>query len=784
MYYQDVRKLAGDKNLAEKNGHSYRISQREPSVFNYSWLSLILLLACQTGYSQIQPKYNPLFNDGVVSSIYITMDADSLNALLDPSNWEEDHEYPATFVWSDGSSRDTLKNVGFRLRGNTSRQSAKKSFKVKFNHFGGKKYQGLSDLNLNGEHNDPSLSRAKIVWDLMRKAGIDAPRANHVLLFVNNEYKGIYLNVEHIDNDYFQARDKDEEGQIFKCFYGCDFKYRGSNPSQYPSTVYEPQNHEDDPNTYDLIEFIRRLNAKDDPNFRCKLEEVFDVDAYLKTMAMEVLAGHWDNPLFNKNNAYVYIPTNGARLEIMAYDVDNTMGVDWFGEDWGDKNIYSWAEPSNDRPLFYNLMSQSDYKTRYGYLIKHWLQTFLQSDSINALVNKTRDRIKPYRGTDIYSGLDYGYTYNDFLNSFESMNDRHVKYGIKEYFAKRLSTAQSQLQNTQVSPYFGDIRSAYKNGKYIMSFTAEAMEALKVEITYRLDNGSWQTLELKDDGQGIDAFKNDHRYHFERSGTQPATIQLTLKAVDLSNRESKWPVCNTYNYSIGYNEVPQLFINEWMADNTDIKDEAGEAEDWIEIYNAGEEDIYLGQYYLSDNLQKPDKWLMPDITLPAKSWVSFWADEDGSQGPGHANFKLSKDGEFIGIFDNADNYFAPIDTVRFGLSQTNVAYGRYPDGGPLVGKLSLPTKGETNVFTTTNDVLSKFKLFPNPTYSIITVLHSDHWEFLNISNLNGTVLASAKTIIPNGIELDTSDLPDGVYTITLQSATGKTKVVKWVKQKP
>lgn len=125
MYYQDVRKLAGNKNLAQKIGHSYPIRHRESSVFNYSWLSLLLLLACQTGFGQIQPKYNPLFNDGVVPSIYITMDADSLNALLDPSNWEEDHEYPATFVWSDGSNRDTLKNVGFRLRGNTSRQSAK-----------------------------------------------------------------------------------------------------------------------------------------------------------------------------------------------------------------------------------------------------------------------------------------------------------------------------------------------------------------------------------------------------------------------------------------------------------------------------------------------------------------------------------------------------------------------------------------------------------------------------------------------------------------------------------
>lgn len=88
MHHQNVRKLAGNKNLVVKNGHSYPIRQRESSVFNYSWLSLILLLACQTVYSQIQPRYNPLFNDTVVPRIDITMDADSLNALLDPSNWE------------------------------------------------------------------------------------------------------------------------------------------------------------------------------------------------------------------------------------------------------------------------------------------------------------------------------------------------------------------------------------------------------------------------------------------------------------------------------------------------------------------------------------------------------------------------------------------------------------------------------------------------------------------------------------------------------------------------
>ncbi|MBL0099981.1 MAG: CotH kinase family protein [Saprospiraceae bacterium] len=61
------------------------------------------------------------------------------------------------------------------MRGNTSRVSAKKSFKIKFNHFGSGKFYGLSDLNLNGEHNDPSIVRSKLSWDMMKMAGIKLP---------------------------------------------------------------------------------------------------------------------------------------------------------------------------------------------------------------------------------------------------------------------------------------------------------------------------------------------------------------------------------------------------------------------------------------------------------------------------------------------------------------------------------------------------------------------------------------------------------------------------------
>ena len=52
-----------------------------------------------------------------------------------------------------------------------------------------------------------------------------------------------------------------------------------------------------------------------------------------------------------------------------------------------------------------------------------------------------------------------------------------------------------------------------------------------------------------------------------------------------------------------------------MADNTIIKDNAGEFDDWIEIFNADNKTIWLGDKYLTDNPESPDKWKMPDINL-------------------------------------------------------------------------------------------------------------------------------------------------------------------------
>ncbi|MFZ0034335.1 MAG: lamin tail domain-containing protein, partial [Sedimentisphaerales bacterium] len=130
---------------------------------------------------------------------------------------------------------------------------------------------------------------------------------------------------------------------------------------------------------------------------------------------------------------------------------------------------------------------------------------------------------------------------------------------------------------------------------------------------------------------------------------------------------------------------PTLAINEFMASNnsaSDINDPQGDFDDWIEIYNYGYAPIDLAGMYLTDDLNNPTKWQIPSghssqTTLPADGFVVIWADDETTDGPLHANFKLSAGGEEIGLFDIDGS--TPIDAIVFGNQTTNISYGRYPD---------------------------------------------------------------------------------------------------------
>ncbi len=129
----------------------------------------------------------------------------------------------------------------------------------------------------------------------------------------------------------------------------------------------------------------------------------------------------------------------------------------------------------------------------------------------------------------------------------------------------------------------------------------------------------------------------------------------------------------------GVNAFEDLVINEVMASNitAQINPDNSDFVDWIEIYNNGDKIINIQGIYVTDDLSDPYKWqLKEDVALDPNRYYIIWAD--GLDYENHASFKLSGNGEQIGLFDPDGRI---IDTLTFGVQRNDISFGRYPDGG-------------------------------------------------------------------------------------------------------
>jgi len=135
----------------------------------------------------------------------------------------------------------------------------------------------------------------------------------------------------------------------------------------------------------------------------------------------------------------------------------------------------------------------------------------------------------------------------------------------------------------------------------------------------------------------------------------------------------------------------QVRINEFVADNEDgLRTVAGAAADWIELFNAGTNQVDLSGWYLTDLTNTPTKWRVPDgVTIPAQGYLVIFADgstNSMTNGELHASFSLSKSGEYLGLVRpdgvTVEDEFAPAFPEQF----EDISYGRAGREFELVGK--------------------------------------------------------------------------------------------------
>jgi hypothetical protein len=398
---------------------------------------------------------NTLFDDSKVPSIFITIAKDSLNILLATGNEESNHYFPATFVFDDGAQKDTVQKVGFRLRGNTSRYSKKKSFKISFNEFEkGGSYQEVKKLNLNGQHNDPTMIREKLFYDIWKKAGNPERRANFVRLYVNKEYKGAYTNIEEIDTDWLKRTYGENKGNLYKCTYPADLAYINDDQNSYkkiqnnPTTrAYDLSTNQSADDYSDLVDLCKKINQPVDNQFVTDVEKILNVESVIKAFALDVALGNWDDYAYNKNNYFIYHNQKTKKFEFITYDTDNCVGVNWItGKDWATLNCYKWLPTGNEkRPLISKLLEVPAYKNKYSDYLNQITKTITKPDSIFPRIDVLHNVIEAAALEDTYKKLDWGYTNGSWESGFTKSIDGHSPYGVKPFFTKRYTSTVSQV---------------------------------------------------------------------------------------------------------------------------------------------------------------------------------------------------------------------------------------------------------------------------------------------------------------------------------------------------
>ncbi|MCK5851668.1 chitobiase/beta-hexosaminidase C-terminal domain-containing protein [bacterium] len=185
---------------------------------------------------------------------------------------------------------------------------------------------------------------------------------------------------------------------------------------------------------------------------------------------------------------------------------------------------------------------------------------------------------------------------------------------------------------------------------------------------------------------------------------------MTIKA-DLSAAgfpENLVYYTNIWKYMIGTNEpaaipppIPPLEINDDFSD-------------WIELYNSSPTSVNLKGWSLTDKSSDSDKWIFPDTNITAGGYLVILCDgkniisATGSYLFLHTNFKLTKDGEFLGLYDNSSprNFisgFSPKYPQQsffhsYGWSQASNSYlyfskstpGKINDGETFAGVIGSP----------------------------------------------------------------------------------------------
>ena len=380
---------------------------------------------------------------------------------------------PGTFEWRG----HTIENVGVRFKGNSSSspdQRHKRSFLVKFNEFEkGQRFLGLRRVALDNAVQFGSLFSEPLITEILRDLGLPASRCNFTRLFVNDEYQGVYVNVERVDESFVQTQFGKPMGPLFKGEGGPggNLASVGNGVALYQKGFEAKTDAAED--AFDaLVAFILAVSSPPNSQDLEVLKGVMAIDDFLRTMAVMLFSGAFDQLTgWNPHNYYLYRSVDDGRWHYLTSDLDVGFADKAFGripviDGWNAAWPVTGGPP---RPLLEKILSDSTLLERYRSEADRILESYFRPEQLNSKLDALyrmieddleKDPFPPGRVT-VPSDRDYA----DTIASMKAFVDRRYREARRQLDQpgarpRAVSPLPSAPRNQNQQPQPGELKGA------------------------------------------------------------------------------------------------------------------------------------------------------------------------------------------------------------------------------------------------------------------------------------------------------------------------------------
>lgn len=684
-------------------------------------------------------KSQSFYDIGTIQEIKIVFSQSNWDYMLDTAKAGDESYLMAQTVTINGTVFDS---VGVKYKGNSTYKAnqTKNPWHIELDTYKPQDYQGFKDIKLSNVAKDPSFLREVLTYEVARKYMV-APRSNYAVVYVNGSQIGLYSNSEAISKTFIKLHLSSNTETFIKCNPPAG---AGPGTTDYPNLVYEGTDSVDyyagyelksDHGWDDLIAFTDTLK-----NHVAAIEEFLNVD---QTLWMHA----FNNGLVNLDsysggfaqNYYLYRMENGQFYPVV-WDMNESFGQFSMTGTINLTNTTSKAQMthllhSNDAswPLIQKLLSVPMYKRMYLAHLKTIItENFTSNSGVNASLFYNRAQAL-YSLIDNAVSLDpnklttYAQFQSNITNDVTSGGGGGPggggpgggsSPGLKNLMDARATylLGLSDLSATQptISNVIANVPGALPASGFITANVTNAT-AVYVHVRDSID-GRYIRNEMYDDGQHGDGAANDGVFGASIY-LQSVQKQFYIYA-DAATIGRFSPERAGFEYhTVGF-QTPTtgLVINEFMASNDGtIADSNGDYNDWIELYNASNSPINLGDYALSDDLSNPTKFELPNTVLASGDFVLFWASSSAQNDPYHAPFKLSKSGEEVALFFDPTGAADTVDYISYSAQTTDVSFGRSYDASPNWITFTTATPDASNGMLDLEEQHGPgLTIFPNP----------------------------------------------------------------------